>query len=134
MQMQREPKDSETPKSGKDDAEQPEAQAPEELARELREAARFFEDVALSAVFSYSDIEFPLRPGDLKDFPRPSAEGEAALQGLEVLQESIEEAVAVLNALAAASEDGREVPPALLVFVQPYLDAFRSRDLASLAE
>ncbi len=132
--MEREPNDSETTNHGNGDAEQPEAPTPEELARELRGAARFLEDIALTAVVSYSDIEFPLRPGDLKEFPRPSAEDEAAIQGLEVLRQSIEEAVAALDALAAASEDGREVPPALLVFVQPYLDAFRSRDLASLAE
>jgi len=133
--MEREPNDSETTNHGNGDAEQPETPDESgELARELRGAARFFEDIALSAVVSYSDIEFPLRTGDLKEFPRPSTEGEAAKQGLEVLRQSIEEAVAALNALAAALEDGREVPQALLLFVQPYLDAFRSTDMTSLAE
>ena len=116
-------------------AEQPEPKQPERrefetTAEELRATAEFLQE-SLDAVLSYSDIEQPLQFGDLKEFPRPSSEFQAALQGLTVLQQWTAESIAALLALAAVLDDGREVPPGLLTFVQLQVEAFRSRDRAS---
>lgn len=92
-------------------------------AREFRNAARVVAQQALDAIADYSDITFPLVEGNLQVFPRPSPEDQAAQQGFVVLQESVDQIVAVLYALAAAREQGRSVPQVLRVLVQPYLDA-----------
>jgi len=93
-------------------------------AEELRDVASFVEE-SLVALADISDISFPLVSGDLKRFPRQTAEGEAFEQGVEVLREDAEGAVAALRALAEARDNALlPVPPALLASVQPYIDAF----------
>ena len=94
---------------------------------DLREVARRVQDTALDALADYSDtISAPLVVGDLRSFPRPSAEDRAAERGLEALRESTEQAVAALYALAAARDQGREVPEALLAPLRGYIDAYRA--------
>ena len=95
-------------------------------SRELRETARYLEDTALDALASYADITFPLSVGNARFFPRERPEDQVAQRGVAVLQESIEQVVASLYALAAALDNNLAVPPALLVSVQPYIDAFRA--------
>jgi hypothetical protein len=106
-------------------------------ARELREAAQFVEETTLDALADYSDIAFPLAEGDLKTFPRPSPQDQAARQGFAVLRASAEQAVAALYALAAAREAaeaaGREeeLPAALLAPVWGHVAAYRAAREAS---
>jgi hypothetical protein len=92
----------------------------------LRQVAHFVEATALDALADYSDISFPLVVGDVKDFPRASAENRAAERGLEALRESTERVAASLYALAAARDHGREVPEALLAPLRGYIDAYRA--------
>jgi hypothetical protein len=103
-------------------------------AEELREVAQFVEQAGSDAIFAYSDIEFSLIPGDLKVFPRPTAEDQAAQQGFEVLRRKIEEAAAELYALATALDRGFDVPPILLAFTQPYIDAYRREQRADASQ
>ena len=93
-------------------------------AEELRSVARFVEE-SLVTLADISDISVPLVSGGLREFPRQAPEGEAVEQGVEVLRENAEEAVASLRALAAARDNGIPVPPALLAPVQWYIEAFR---------
>jgi hypothetical protein len=95
------------------------------MAQELRNTAQFVEDSILDTMAEYSTLRFPLTQGALKDFPRPSPQDQAARQGFIFLRESAEQAIAALYALAAALDNGLPVPPALLVSVQPYINAFR---------
>jgi hypothetical protein len=94
-------------------------------AQELRNAAQFVEDSILDTVADYSAIDFPLARGDLKDFPRPSPQDQAAQEGFMILRESAEQAIATLYALAAALDNNLAVPPALRMSVQPYISAFQ---------
>ena len=96
---------------------------PEISAEELRDVARFVEE-GLVALADISDLSFPLVSGDLRAFPRQTAEGEAFEQGVEFLREDAEGAVAALRALAEARDNELPVHPALLASVQPYIDAF----------
>jgi hypothetical protein len=100
-------------------------------AEELREVAHFVEE-SLVALADISDISFPLVSGDLRRFPRQTAEGEAFEQGVEFLREDAEEALASLRALAVAQaaveqdpERALPVPPALFASVRPYIEEFR---------
>jgi hypothetical protein len=79
----------------------------------------------VGATSDYSTIRFPLTQGDLKDFPRPSPQDQAAQQGFAILRGSTEQAIAVLYALAAALDNNLPVSPALLRSVQPYIAAFQ---------
>jgi hypothetical protein len=100
---------------------------PEIRAEDLRNVAGFVEE-SLVALADISDISFPLVSGDLREFPRQTAEGEAFEQGVEFLRQDAEGALAALRALAEARDNALPVPPALLASVQPYIDAFfRSR-------
>jgi hypothetical protein len=101
---------------------------------ELREAARFLEETSLDALDGYSDIDFAPVIGDLQNFPRPSPEARTAQRGFDVLREGIDDAVAALHALAAALESGRDVPPALIAVVQPYLEVFRTAPAVEVSE
>ena len=92
-------------------------------AEELRDVASFVEE-SLVALADISDISFPLVSGDLRRFPRQTAEGEAFEQGVEFLREDAEGAAAALRALAEARDNEIPVHPALLASVQPYIDAF----------
>jgi len=94
---------------------------------ELRAAARFTEDVALSALASYSGIPIKVFSGSLEQFPQPSQPDLAAQEGFRVLRQSIEGAVSSLHALALAAERGLPIPRVLLIPLQPYLEAFRSK-------
>jgi hypothetical protein len=94
-------------------------------AQELRNAAQFVEDSILDTIADYAAIRFPLTQGDLKDFPRPAPQDQAARQGFMILRESAEQAIATLYALAAALDNNLPVPPALRVSVQPYITAFQ---------
>ena len=94
-------------------------------AQELRNAAQFVEDSLLDTIADYSAIRFPFTQGDLKDFPRPAPQDQAARQGFMILRESAEQAIATLYALAAALDNNLPVPPALRVSVQPYITAFQ---------
>lgn len=96
-------------------------------ANELRNVALFLEDTVLDTFADFAEIQFPFARGNLRDFPRPSPQDQAAAQGFAVLRESTEQAVAALYALAAVLDTGRQLPSALLVPVQPYIDAFRAR-------
>jgi hypothetical protein len=97
-------------------------------AEELRDVASFVEE-SLVALADISDISFPLVSGDIRRFPRQTAEGEAFEQGVEFLREDAEGAVAALRALAEARDNALlPVPPALLASVQPYIDAFNSAE------
>jgi hypothetical protein len=104
----------------------------EELtAEKLRNTARFVEEQILAALDNLSDVSFPLVAGGAKDFPRPAPEDRAAQQGVEVLREEAEDAVAALHALALALDPELELPgaDALLAVsqpsVQPFIDAFQ---------
>ena len=99
---------------------------PNITATELWQVAPFVEDTTFDTLADYGDITFPRRQGDLKVFPRPSSEDQAAQQGFVVLRESAEQGVAALYALAAALEDGRDIPDVLLVPLRGYIDAFRA--------
>ena len=107
--------------AGVDDREHELDTTPEEL----RQAARFVEAVALDAVTEFSQLAHPLVTGGLKDFPRPSPEDRAAIEGVTRLRRRFGSAVAELHALAEGLEDGLEVPPVLLGPVRLYLDAYR---------
>ncbi|MEJ7655116.1 MAG: hypothetical protein WKH64_18160 [Chloroflexia bacterium] len=97
-------------------------------ADDYRDAARSLEEVGLDTVSSYAEMTFaPVDTGDSKDFPRATTDEQAASHGFAVLSEKINEAVAVLHALAAAADDGRDVPPELLVWVRPYLELYTAR-------
>jgi hypothetical protein len=93
-------------------------------AEELRNTARFVEEEILPVLDELSDVAFPLVAGGAKDFPRPAPEDRAAQQGVEVLREEAEDAVAALHALAVALENELPVSPASRTSVQPYIDAF----------
>lgn len=114
-----------TASSGEPNREQ-ETARPEPTPEELRRAARFVEAVGLDAVTQYSQLVFPLTIGGVKDFPRPSPEDRAALQGIRSLRRQIEDATAELHALASALEAGLAVPPVALLPVGPYLEAYRA--------
>ena len=95
-------------------------------AQELRETAQFMEFEVLDTLADYSDITFPNALGDLKVFPRPSPQDQAAQQGFVILRESTEQIISVLYALAAALDNNRAVPEALLVPFIPYIRAYRA--------
>jgi hypothetical protein len=95
-------------------------------ADELRQVARFVEETALPALASYYMVPVPLAIGGVKEFPRPSREDAAAEQGIDALRASTEQSVTALFALAQALDNELDVPPSLLVLVQPYIDAFRT--------
>jgi hypothetical protein len=99
-------------------------------ARRLRSVAQHLEETVLPAVANLSKIPTPLRSGGPQEFPRPSMEDQAAKQGITVMRETIEEIVVKLYALALAYENDQEVPEALLVSVQPYIDSFDSEQKA----
>ncbi len=94
-------------------------------ADELRQVAKFVEETAFPALASYYMIPVPLAIGGVKEFPRPSRENALAEQGVDALRASTEQSVAALSALAVALDNELDVPPSLLVLVQPYIDAFR---------
>ncbi|MDQ6659956.1 MAG: hypothetical protein M3Z24_03195 [Chloroflexota bacterium] len=106
-------------------------QETEQKINEFRNVVRYVEETALPALASYSEIPILLRSGDLKEFPRPSREDQAAEQGIDVLRTSIEQAIAQLYALAFAQEHGLEVPPALVAPVQNYIDTYRAEQSAA---
>jgi hypothetical protein len=95
-------------------------------AQELRQVAEFVENTILETLASYSDISFPLVHGDLKTFPRASAESRAAERGVDVLRQDAEEVVTALHAIAAAMDNDLDVPRVLLVPLLPYIEAFRA--------
>jgi hypothetical protein len=94
---------------------------------ELREIARYTEETALSALAAYSTVPIPLYSGNLQDFPRPSQPDQAAEEGLAALRETVERVVASIYTVAFGLEHGLEVPPALLIPILPYIEAFRAR-------
>jgi hypothetical protein len=96
-------------------------------AAELRAAARYTEEVTLSALASYSEIPIDVVSGSFDQFPQPSQPDLAAQDGIVALRESIERVVSSMHALALAAENGLPVPPLLLMPLQPYLEAFRSK-------
>src|SRR5438105_372077 len=106
-------------------------QETEQKINEFRNVARYVEETALPALASYSEIPIPLRSGGLKEFPRPSREGQAAEQGIDALRASIQQAVVQLYALAYAQEHGLAVPPALVAVVQNYIDAYHAEQRAA---
>jgi hypothetical protein len=96
--------------------------------RKLRETARFVEEEIVAELDELSDVAFPLVAGGAKDFPRPAPEDRAAEQGVEVLREDAEDAVAALYALATALENELPVSDALFASVQPFIDAFEAAE------
>lgn len=108
---------------------------PEITADELRQVAKDLEEMAREGLGAASEVSAPPSRGDLQNFPRPSAEDQAAKVGFTLLKESSDHAVAMLYALAKAMEKpsagarggGPQVPEAWMVPVQPYIAAFRAR-------
>ena len=96
--------------------------------QELRDAARFVYEEILAQIDELSDVAFPLVAGGAKDFPRPAPEDRAAQQGVEVLREEAEDAMAALYALAVALENALPVSDALFASVQPFIDAFEAAE------
>jgi hypothetical protein len=94
-------------------------------ADELRQVAHFVEETAFPALASYYAIPVPLAIGGVKEFPRPSREDAAAEQGVDALRAFTEQSVAALFTLAQALDNELDVPPSLLILVQPHIDAFR---------
>jgi hypothetical protein len=92
---------------------------------EFRDDAVALEEAAGAAVSVLAELDAPLTTGNLKEFPRPSADLRAAEQGMEYFRESFERAGAMLYALAAIRDQGSEVDPLLLAAVQPFRDALR---------
>jgi hypothetical protein len=110
-----------SPSAGATDRDDERETTPEEL----RQAARFLEAVALDAVTQFSQLARALATGGAKDFPRPSPEDRAAIEGSRRLRRRLEGVVAELYALASGLEAGLAVPPVLLTPVHAYLDAYR---------
>jgi hypothetical protein len=92
----------------------------------MREAARFLQDEVIGALNAVSDVAFPLVKGDLRQFPRPSNEDQAASEGFRLLRESLQNTVAQLYAGAVALEIARdrdmELPPELFESLRPFID------------
>src|SRR5215204_5360955 len=103
-------------------------------SEELQNTARFVEKTNLGALADFSDISFPPVSGDLKEFPSLAPEDHAAERGIEVLRRNTEDAVATLNALAAALDNGFTIPPTLLEPVQPFIDAYRKAEEPDTSE
>lgn len=102
---------------------------PEDInAEEYREAAKFIENAFLEALTTYADISFTPAIGDLYNFPRPTTEARAAQRGLGLLRQQADEVVAILHALAAAADNRLPVPSVLKLRVEPYVQAFRTRE------
>jgi hypothetical protein len=93
---------------------------------ELRAAARYTENLALSALAGYSEIPIEVYSGNLEQFPRPSQQDSAAQEGIVALRQSVDRVVASMYALALAAENNLPVPRVLLLAIKPYLDEFRS--------
>jgi hypothetical protein len=96
-------------------------------AEELRCGARYVEETAFSALASYSTIPIQHYSGSPTDFPRASREEQAAEEGIAALRAAMEQAVLSLYTVALAVDRKLPVPPALLVSVQRYIDAFRAQ-------
>jgi hypothetical protein len=97
---------------------------------ELRAAARYTEEVGLSALASYSEIPINVYAASLERFPQPSQGDSAAQDGIFALRQSVERAVSAMHALALAADNRLPIPPVLLIPLKPYLDAFRSKPTA----
>ncbi len=95
-----------------------------ESGEELRNTAFLFE---VAAGESLADLSFPLSTGNLQEFPRPSSELRAAEEGLAILRDSAERVASMLQALAVAREQGREIPPILRAAVEPFIAAVRAQ-------
>ncbi len=96
--------------------------------QDLRDIARFVEEKILAELDELSDVAFPLVAGGAKDFPRPAPEDRTAEQGVEVLREDAEDAVAALYALATALENELPASDALFASVQPFIEAFEAAE------
>lgn len=96
-------------------------------AVELRGTAQFLEREILEALNDFSDVSPALTEGDLKVFPRPAPEHQAAEEGFSFLRQKIQNMIASLYALALASERNGRVPPVLLTIVEPYVNAYRAQ-------
>lgn len=108
---------------------------PESLdPNELREVAKFVEETSLDALTSYVELSFPPVVGDMQNFPRSAPEERAAVRGFDVLREEVEATVAVLYALAVASENRLPVPITLQVRVEPFINMFRIQREQQAAE
>jgi hypothetical protein len=98
-----------------------------ESAEELRALAVALEIAATEGLAGVAELQFPLTTGNLQEFPRPAPEGRAAAQGVEYLRDSAQRASAILAALAAAREQGPEIPPVLRATVEPFISALRAQ-------
>ena len=92
-----------------------------------REVAKFVENTTFETLTAYSEISFTPVIGAMQYFPRPSSEARAAERGLSLLREQVDEAVAILYALAAAVDNRLPVPDVLAARVQPYVEIFLAR-------
>jgi hypothetical protein len=93
-----------------------------ESGEDLRDTAYLLE---VAAGESLADLSFPLSTGNLQEFPRPSPELRAAEKGLETLQDTAARAVSMLHVLAAAREQGLEIPPVLRAAVERFIATVR---------
>jgi hypothetical protein len=89
----------------------------------LRETANRIQFEILPSLYSLLDVPVPNSQGDLKDFPRPSPEDQAAIAGVEVIREVGEKAALVLNTLAAGLERKQQLDPAVLKALEPLISA-----------
>jgi hypothetical protein len=94
---------------------------------QLRETARRIQYEILPSIYSLLEAPVPNTQGDLKLFPRPSSEDQAALAGVEVIREVGEKLALVLHAVAAGLERKQELNPALENALQPVIAALHAK-------
>jgi hypothetical protein len=89
----------------------------------LRQTASRIQYEVLPSIYSLLDAPVPFSQGDLKDFPRPSPEDQAALAGVEVIREVGEKLALGLNTLAAGLERKQEPSAEVLHMLEPLISA-----------
>lgn len=94
-------------------------------ADELRKVAEYLEESAADTAVT-PDASPPLAVGDAQNFPREEPNKRAIGQGSVFAQEETRRAGARLLELAAISDAGGEVTPAMVAPLQPYVDAYRT--------
>lgn len=89
----------------------------------FREAAFRIETEIVPSVYDLLERPAPNVTGDLKVFPRPSAEDQAAAAGVEVIRDLAQKAVLVLNTVASAAEHKQPINPGLVRLIRSLLSA-----------
>lgn len=95
-------------------------------ADELRSVARYLEETAAEVTFVAEEAPPPREIKGAQFFPRSEPESRGLAQETGVVQEETTRVIATLLEFAAAIDAGADVPPVLLLPVQPYIDAYRA--------